>query len=51
MSVVDRRDFVKSLSVAVGATALAGANPVIAEEKKTEAMSSGTQASYEVFAL
>jgi len=51
MSIIHRRDFVKSLSVAVGATALAGANPVIAEEKKTEGMSSGTQATYEVFAL
>ncbi len=42
--VIDRRDFVKSLSVAVGATALAGANPVMAQ-------SSTTKNIYEVFAL
>ena len=51
MSVIDRRDFVKSFSVAVGATALAAANPVMAEGKKTEGMFSGAQATYEVFAL
>jgi len=49
MSVIDRRDFVKSLSAAVGATALV--NPVIAGERATQGTSSGTQATYEVFAL
>ena len=44
MSVIDRRDFVKSLSVATGAAALAGAAPVMAQ-------SSGTKSTYEVFAL
>ena len=49
MSVIDRRDFVKSLSVAVGATALAGANPVLAKENKDK--SSAMKSPYEVFAL
>jgi len=44
MSIIDRRDFVKSISVAAGAAALAGANPVMAQ-------SSATKSTYEVFAL
>jgi glyoxylase-like metal-dependent hydrolase (beta-lactamase superfamily II) len=48
MSLIDRRNFVKSISVGVGAAALAGTNPAMAEEKKTSA---GTKTPYEVFAL
>jgi len=48
MSIIDRRNFVKSLSVAVGASALAAATPAVADEKK---MSSNMTALYEVFAL
>ncbi len=44
MSIIDRRNFVKSLSVAAGAATLAGATPVMAQ-------SSGKKAPYEVFAL
>jgi len=43
MSVIGRRDFVKSLSAAIGATTLAG-NEAVAEERKSAAL-------YEVFAL
>jgi len=51
MSVIDRRDFVKSLSVAVGATALAGASSVMAEDKKMAGNSAAAKSPYEVFAL
>jgi len=44
MSIIDRRDFVKSISVAAGAAALAGANSAVAQ-------SSATKPPYEVFAL
>ncbi len=50
MSVIDRRNFVKSISVAAGAAALAGANPVMAEAKE-KADKSSAQSNYEVFAL
>jgi glyoxylase-like metal-dependent hydrolase (beta-lactamase superfamily II) len=51
MSVIDRRDFVKSLSVAVGATALAGGKSIMAEEKKTGGKPTATKSNYEVFAV
>jgi len=52
MSVIDRRGFVKAVSVAAGATVLAGANPVMAAEKKMEeGKSSSMKTIYEVFAL
>ncbi len=36
MSIIDRRNFVKSLSVAAGAATLAGATPVIAQSSGTK---------------
>jgi len=48
MSIIDRRDFVKSLTVAVGATALAGATPALAKDKKDK---SAAASPYEVFAI
>ncbi len=51
MSVIDRRDFVKSLSVAVGATALAGGKSIMAEEKKAGGKPSAAKSNYEVFAV
>lgn len=51
MSVIDRRDFVKSLSVVVGATALGGAHSVMAEDKKMADKSAAAKSPYEVFAL
>jgi len=52
MSAMDRRDFVKTVSAAVGTAALAGIGPVTAasDEKTTKAQASG-RAMYEVFAL
>jgi len=47
MSVIDRRDFVKSFSVAAGAAALAAATPAVAAEKNM----ASAKAPYEVFAL
>ena len=49
MSVIDRRDFVKSLSVAVGSAAFAGSS--VMAEAKEKADKSSAQSNYEVFAL
>ena len=53
MRVMDRRDFVKSVSAAVGTAALAGIGPVAAsaDERPGKAKDSGPGAIYEVFAL
>jgi len=53
MSVIDRRDFVKSVTVALGATAVSGVASIIAvgQDKPAVPMSAGTGAMYEVFAL
>jgi len=52
MSVMDRRDFVKSLSVAVGTAALAGVTPLgSAQEKAGGGKPVGAKTMYEVFAL
>src|SRR5208283_5343056 len=52
MSDMDRRHFIKTVSVALGAAAVTGAVPVVAEEKKPgEAKIAGAQKTYEVFAL
>jgi glyoxylase-like metal-dependent hydrolase (beta-lactamase superfamily II) len=50
---MDRRDFVKSVSAAVGTAALAGIGPVAAsaDERPGKAKDSGPGAIYEVFAL
>jgi glyoxylase-like metal-dependent hydrolase (beta-lactamase superfamily II) len=49
---MDRRDFVKSVSVAVGAAAFAGMNPLgSAQEKPGKTKSAGGKTMYEVFAL
>jgi glyoxylase-like metal-dependent hydrolase (beta-lactamase superfamily II) len=53
MSVIDRRDFVKSISAVVGTASLAGISSVgaAADEKPGKAKDSGPGAIYEVFAL
>jgi glyoxylase-like metal-dependent hydrolase (beta-lactamase superfamily II) len=52
MSEMDRRHFIKTVSVALGAAAISGAVPVVAEEKKSgEAKAAGAKKTYEVFAL
>ena len=52
MSVMDRRDFVKSLSVAVGTAALAGVTPLgSAQEKAGGGKPVGAKTMYDVFAL
>jgi glyoxylase-like metal-dependent hydrolase (beta-lactamase superfamily II) len=52
MSEMDRRQFIKTLSVVLGAAAVTGAAPVMAEEKKSGgANAAGVQKTYEVFAL
>jgi glyoxylase-like metal-dependent hydrolase (beta-lactamase superfamily II) len=52
MNDMDRRQFIKTLSGVLGAVAVTGAVPVLAEEEKSrETKASGTQKVYEVFAL
>ncbi len=52
MSEMSRRHFVKTVSAAVGATAITGALPVAAQVKASEGVqSSEAQAVYEIFAL
>ncbi|HUL01455.1 MAG TPA: MBL fold metallo-hydrolase [Nitrospirota bacterium] len=52
MSEMNRRQFIKTVSVAVGAAAMTGAVPVAAETKTPgDVKSSGSQVNYEVFAL
>jgi len=52
MSEMNRRQFIKTVSVAFGAAAITGAVPAVAEVKTSEGVkSSGSQVSYEVFAL
>ncbi len=51
MSSLDRRHFVRSISMAVGATALAAANPFSAPASAAEAQPSTGKPLYEVFAM
>jgi len=52
MSNINRRQFIKGVSVAFGAAAITGAIPAVAQVKKPESgKSSSSQTSYEVFAL
>ena len=52
MSEMNRRQFIKTVSVAFGAAAITGAVPAVAEVKASEGVkSSGSQVSYEIFAL
>jgi len=52
MSDMDRRDFIKKVSVVLGAAAVTGAVPVVAEEKQSGGANiAGAQKTYEVFAL
>jgi glyoxylase-like metal-dependent hydrolase (beta-lactamase superfamily II) len=52
MSEMDRREFIKTLSFVLGAAAVTGAVPVLAEEKKAGgAKAGGAKKTYEVFAI
>jgi glyoxylase-like metal-dependent hydrolase (beta-lactamase superfamily II) len=52
MREMDRRHFIKTVSVALGAAAISGSVPVVAEEKTSgAATAAGAQRTYEVFAL
>jgi glyoxylase-like metal-dependent hydrolase (beta-lactamase superfamily II) len=52
MSEMDRREFIKTLSLVLGAAAVTGAVPVMAEEYKSGgAKAGGAKKAYEVFAL
>jgi len=52
MSVIDRRDFVKSVSAVLGTAAVSGVNPLLAaQENPAAAKVSSTETTYEVFAL
>jgi len=52
MSVIDRRDFVKSVSAVLGTAAVSGVSPLLAaQENPAAAKVSSTETTYEVFAL